>query len=170
VLFYVAKGIFLENTYIVKKISLVTEGLFALVDDEDFEYINKYSWYLVRGRAATFNNGKTVYMYRLIMNPAKDMEIDHINHDKLDNRKANLRVCTRLQNTWNSKVHKDNVTGFRGVSLQGDKYMAQVSVDGDRVFLGRFDSPKEAASAYNKFATENRGEFAYVNSFDTEGF
>jgi hypothetical protein len=102
----------------MKKIQL-TKNKYALVDDEDYEELNKYNWYYsYQGYAVRTNHrlNKCIYMHRIIMNPLDYKQVDHINHNKLDNRKENLRICDRFQNLQNSKIRLDNKSGIKGVS------------------------------------------------------
>ena len=89
--------------------------------------------------------------------------IDHINGNKLDNRKANLRICTYSENTINVKRNLQNK--FRGVSFDKlrEKWKARISVNGKRIQLGRFDTKIQAAIRYNSFAIKFHGSFANLN-------
>lgn len=153
------------------KLIKLTKGFFAKVDDDDFEKCNKISWYYNKSF-----NGYTAYaetksfklkisMHRFIMNPKKNEFVDHINGNGLDNRKNNLRICTRSQNTVNSKIRTDNTTGYKGVSYykSRNKYEAYINVKGKRTKLGYFTCPKEAAIAYDQMAKLLHGEFARLN-------
>lgn len=93
----------------------------------------------------------------------KGFQVDHINHDKLDNRKSNLRIVTQQQNLMNRKVFKNNKTGFKGVSVYGEKYRASIRKNGKREYLGFFKNPIDAAKAYDKRAIELFGEYAVLN-------
>jgi hypothetical protein len=94
-------------------------------------------------------------------------EIDHINRIKTDNRIGNLRPCTSTaaQNKGNIGLLRTNTSGYKGVSLnkRSGKYHAQIKINGKQTYLGRFDTPEEAALCYNKAAWEYFGEFAYLN-------
>lgn len=151
----------------MKKIPL-TQGKFALVDDADFERLSQFKW-CVNGRgyaeAWDIKNKKTFRMHRFLMGFPEDKNIDHINGNKIDNRIINLRVCTQQGNTMNMSVHKDNPTGYKGVSWDKarEKYEACIRVNKRKKFLGRFDTAVEAAKAYNKAAKESYGEFSRPN-------
>lgn len=145
-------------------------GKHAKVDDEDFERLSEYSWYMVsRGNsyAARFEEKKTRYLHREIMGIAvgERVEIDHINRDKLDNRKSNLRICTRGQNQVNKPIQKNNTSGYKGVSWNKrlGRWVAYISENGKAKQLGLFNTKEEAAMAYNKKCIEVSGKFAYLN-------
>ena len=89
--------------------------------------------------------------------------IDHINHDKTDNRRSNLREVSNQQNQMNQKIKNNNTSGFKGVSKQGKKFKSMIMIDGKRKFIGYFNTPIEAAIAYDKEAEEHFGEFACTN-------
>lgn len=143
----------------MKEIKL-TLGQIALVDDEDFEYLNQWKWcaHLVYGslyyavrrlhgvEVGLGNNRIMVRMHRVIMNPPPGLVIDHINHNGLDNRRVNLRICTRRENHQNM-VHK-NRTGFVGVYKNYNKYYSLIRIKGKRYNLGSFNTPEEAHAAY----------------------
>jgi hypothetical protein len=130
----------------------------VLVDDEDLPLVSRSrNWSPVQsGRhvyAIGYVGGKTVYMHRLITNAPKGMDVDHINHDSLDNRRANLRVCSHSENLLNrgpSCVNKNGAMGVVKVT-RNKKYTyweARITVNGKRVYLGTFKNPNDAAAAY----------------------
>ncbi len=140
----------------MRKVKL-TKGKFALVDDEDYEKLLAKKWHLhscgyacstVKKDGGSF----TVMMHREIMNPCKDLEIDHRNHNRLDNRKKNLKICSRSDNLLNGSSHKDSKSKFRGVSWckQTNKWRAQLRIKGISYNIGRFNTELKAARAYNK--------------------
>ena len=86
--------------------------------------------------------------------------IDHINRISGDDRIGNLRLATHAQNMANSRRSLKNTSGYKGVSKQGNRYKADIRFNGRTVYLGRFDTPKEAHLAYCEFAKKYRGEFA----------
>ncbi len=146
----------------------LTRGRHALVDAADYETLSRYKWslhdagkgkaqYAVRG-----NRGRKLFMHREIMQPAPGMVVDHINRNGLDNRRANLRVCTRLQNLQN-RYWNAGQSQYRGVSPQGDKWMATVGYKGKTIYVGLFDDEIEAARARDQKAHELAGDFAYLN-------
>lgn len=141
--------------------------MFALVDDDDFDYLSQFKWYFNNGyaiRNSRWKEGKrhAIHMHRVINNTPDGMDTDHISMDRLDNRKSNLRSCSRSQNRMNVNVHTDNISGFKGVGWhkRDRKWQAQIMNNGENYYLGSFDTPEEAAMAYNHKAKELFGEFA----------
>lgn len=148
----------------------LTKGAVALVDDEDYEKLNKFKWYLnSEGYAVrdVFSKGirKNTRMHRVVANPPDGMDTDHVNRNRLDNRKENLRVCTRSENLRNSSLRSDNATGYKGVAFHkfSSLYHATINVDKKQKSLGYFKTPKEAAKAYNDAALILFGEFSKLN-------
>jgi len=146
----------------------LTRGLHALVDARNYEWLSRYKWsvhdagkgktqYAVRGC-----KGRKVFMHREIMKPPPGMVVDHINRNGLDNREANMRNCTRLQNLQN-RYWDAGRSQYRGVSPVGDKWQAVVGYHGETIHLGLFDDEVEAAKARDRKAYELAGPFAYLN-------
>ena len=129
-------------------------------------WVEKYKWWKGRdGYAYTSRGGKNFTLHRLIAQTPKNMSTDHINGDKLDNRTANLRVCTHAQNCRNQKLKTSNTSGYKGVYWNKDvsKWVAQIRIDGKVTSLGLFNDIKEAAKVYDKTARIHHGEFARLN-------
>jgi len=156
----------------MKQIPL-TQGQFAIVDDADYDWLNQYKWCADKtgcgGYRATrgfWRNGKCtkVYMHRQIMNAPVGMDVDHRDHNTLDNQRHNLRVCTHAENGYN-QASKTGTSRFKGVSWhkQPGKWEAYIQVDGKQRYLGLFTDEVEAAETYDKAARELFGEFAYCN-------
>lgn len=151
----------------------LSRGKFAKVDDADYEHLNQWKWhYSATGYAVRNTNGSgkrtSVYMHIEILKPPIGMEGDHRNLDKLDNRRGNLRVCTRRQNVANRAVNKNNVSGYKGVykEIRGNRknpFWARIRVNGKCLYLGFFPTDIEAARAYDEAAKKLFGEFAYLN-------
>lgn len=158
----------------MKKIEL-TRGQFALVDDEDFEWLNQWKWharwesgsrsYTAARRTGKRPNREHVLMHRLIMSTPNEEECDHINHNSLDNRKHNLRNCTHAQNSRNRRIRRNNTSGYQGVSWNGQvkKWQSRIKYNGQSIYLGIFVDPIDAARAYNEKAQELFGEFVVLN-------
>lgn len=149
-------------------------GIFAAIDDDDFEKISCVRWVLFKcsvtnsenSYAANRSRSGTIFMHRLIMNARAGEKIDHINGNRLDNRKENLRLCTTSENNRNVKIsRKNNKTGYKGVSLEkGDgKYRSCIKVNGKTIHLGRFPDVVSAAKAYDEAANKYFGDFARTN-------
>lgn len=130
-----------------KKIKL-TQGKYALVDEEDFEYLNQFKWHF-DGLYGAKKSPKKIYMHRLLMNSPKGMEIDHINQNKLDNRKSNLRVVNRSLNMFNVGLRKTNTSGHKGIgwNKNKNKWHAKIMIDYKNINLGYFSNIKDAINA-----------------------
>lgn len=152
-----------------KRIPL-SQGKFAIVDDEDFYALSKFKWCAVKmGNSfyASRNNPRgskpnLVYMHRQIMDDPKGFDIDHRNRNGLDNRRSNLRVATRAQNGANSRLSIANKSGVKGVDWMksSEKWRARIGIRGERRWLGLFDTIEEATLARQRAAKEAWGEFA----------
>ena len=114
------------------------EGQYALVDAADYEALNRYNWRFYNGYAARQERRKTIYMHRQIMQPPDGMVVDHVNHNKLDNRRINLRPCTRRENIHNQAAKSTSALPFKGVEYCPDrnKCFARIRIDGQRRWLG----------------------------------
>jgi hypothetical protein len=154
----------------VREIPL-TRGLVALVDEDDFEMLSQWKWsancdggYACRGFRSAFGHHARSYMHRTIMLPDPGQQIDHINGDKLDNRRANLRICTNSQNGRNRPAPTTNTSGFKGVSWNKKRglWLAKIH-DGEYRWLGCFALKEDAAQAYDEAARDHFGKFAYLN-------
>lgn len=145
------------------KIIKTKKGDRILVDNEDFDYLNQMTWYVSSSSyAMTHRNNLLLSMQRILMKPSKSKCVDHINHNTLDNRKVNLRVCSLSQNHWNTLKHKTNKTGYKGVSLykRNGKYEARIRIFGKKLWLGYFDLKKDAHEAYQKVSLVYHGKYA----------
>jgi len=153
----------------------LTQGQVALIDDEDFEIVSRYKWcarwspctnsfYAMTNIRNAAVQGTTLRMHRLIMKAQQGEQIDHINHDTLDNRKAELRLCTQNQNQHNRSAQANNTSGYKGVFWHkaSQKWQAQIQLNGKRKSLGCYAAPEAAHQAYCKAALELHGEFARV--------
>jgi len=150
----------------------LTKGKFAIVDDEDFEWLNQWVWhaeksgntfYAVRNKTIGYKRKTVLKMHRVIMNTPEGMETDHIDMDGLNNQKSNLRNATKAQNRKNRIVQRNNHTGYKGVGKDGRYYRARIKVNGKTKLLGYFVTAKEAAWAYDEAAAKYHGEYARLN-------
>lgn len=158
----------------MKKIRL-TQGKQAIVDDSDFEWLNQWKWHYSNGGYAErnlrlgVNKRKTLQLHRLLLERQEGFNIDHINRNKLDNRRDNLRVVTPSQNSANSSIKRSSKIGCKGVSYHvwgrsKKNWVARIHVDGKRKWLGRFKTKEEAARNYNQASIKYHKEFSYLNA------
>ncbi|MBZ2166364.1 HNH endonuclease [Methanobacterium spitsbergense] len=164
----------LHNSSISNEIGIIplTQDKVALVDKEDLDYLNQWKWntlkmhnsyYALRNTyLGTFEGKKKfkmVRMHRLILNAPKNMMVDHINGNGLDNRKSNLRICSNRQNTQNRK-HGKKSSRYPGVyfNKRNKNWVARIQIKGKINFLGSFKDEKDAAKAYEKACRELVGE------------
>lgn len=156
----------------------LTKGQVALVDEEDFESLSQYSWqatwnpasrtfYATRSVKRDDGRRTKISMHRVILGVLKSPEvlIDHRNHDGLDNRRHNLRVCSVPQNSANMRKRTGMTSKFKGVCWhkQHEQWAAAIYRGGKRCHLGYFDDEVDAARAYNNAAVAMSGEFARLN-------
>lgn len=164
----------------MKKIKL-TQGKFALVDDENFEWLSKWKWYVSVGYAVrcvkipktqtSKRSTKSVLMHREIMNTPRKMYTDHKDGNRLNNQKSNLRVCTPTQNISNSKKHSNGKSSkftskFKGVFVYRERYRSHIRLSGKRIVRSFPYTPEgeiQAAKWYNEQAQKHHGEFALIN-------
>ena len=128
----------------------------ALIDLEDVDKVKNIKWCMKSN--GYVHDGK-IHIHRLIMDCSDNMVVDHINHNKLDNRKTNLRICSHRQNSMNQKTRRDNSSGHAGVGKSGNKWRARIYIDGKEVHLGRFDTKEEAIRARKQAELEHYGEY-----------
>lgn len=155
----------------MKEIKL-TKGKFALVDDDDFEWLSQWNWYFIDGGYAARStmkgkkNGgekKMYYMHRQILNPPVGFLVDHIDGNRLNNQRYNLRACLPSGNSRNRKLRCDNTSGYKGVLATANRWRATIGINGKSHHIGVFDNIIDAARAYDKKAREVFGEFAKLN-------
>lgn len=153
----------------MKEIPL-TKGQVALVDDEDYEALAKRRWHACWMESSqTFyahhsklvkDGGGTLSMHRAIVGAQAGQDVDHINGNGLDNRRENLRVCSRAQNLANRRSSRRRRSGLKGAYKLGERWLASIKSNGKTRHLGVFDTPEEAHAAYCAAARELHGEFA----------
>lgn len=158
----------------MKKIDISTPkfpNTFALVDDEDYEWLNKWKWsamrckksrtlYAVRGTTNEF-----FYMHRSILGLTDKTKIDHRDGNGLNNQKNNIRTCTHKQNMRNSRARHGTSSGYKGVMWRKDtnKWTASITYNGQVIRLGCYTCLMKAVRAYDSKAKELFGEFARTN-------
>jgi hypothetical protein len=152
----------------MKKIRL-TQGTYTRVSDEDYERANRYKWSLLKGgyavRSVCKDGKQTIlYLHRFILDAPKGIEVDHKSGDKLDNTRENLRLATRVQNLYNTRIRPNTRSGYKGVRLTiSNKWQAYLRINKTFKNLGSFINKEEAAIAYNKAAMTYFGDFAHIN-------
>lgn len=156
------KRIVSEGKY---KRCIMKNGASFLFDPDDEPLIKAHSWSLSRDHIRTTVDGKTVYLHQLLIGLPSNREIDHINGDKLDNRRINLRPATHAQNNQNKGLRRDSTTGYKGVCFdkRSGKYIAYINADGERTYLGYFADKVDAAKAYDRAALLLHRDFARPN-------
>ena len=152
------------------KLIPLTQCKFAIVDADDYERLSLHKWYAHRSRNMIYAGRQSdrccISMHRVIMNAPKGMVCDHINHNGLDNRKCNLRVCTVKENSYNRSPLKGCTSKYKGVCWlkKKRKWMFQIRANQrSEYYSGVFSSEAEAALAYDLKADELFGRFAYLN-------
>jgi hypothetical protein len=148
----------------------LTQGKFTLVDNADYEWLNKHKWYVNHGYAVS-GFPVRLRMHRLILGLDKtdSRECDHINGNKLDNRRFNLRICNKSQNQQN-RISRTGSSKYKGVTRhkKTGRWQAQIRHQGKRYYLGLYINEVEAAQAYNERAKKLFGEFARLNILKEE--
>ena len=153
----------------------LTQGQYAIVDPDDYKRLNKYKWHAVKSKNTFYavrrihlgkNKWKHIKMHREILDPPDHLYVDHINHNGLDNRKANLRTATHRQNSYN-RIHfrKNPSSKYKGVSWKKrtKKWIVQICYNGERKTIGYFNDEIKAAKAYDDAVRKYHGEFAVLN-------
>lgn len=156
-----------SNDYIINNniVQMKTaKGQTFIIDIDDLEQVKEYCWRISKGYIVT--GLKQIQLHRLLTNCPDDMIADHINGNKLDNRKSNLRICTKQQNAMNCKVSKNNTSGVTGVTWnkQNNNWIAQISINRKNIHIGSFDKFEDAKKARREAEDKYFGEYAYSNS------
>lgn len=151
------------------KLIPLTQDKIAIIDDEDYNLISYYKWSahkdnrMYYARAWGKERKKMLRMHRVIMNAKSNQQIDHINHNGLDNRKSNLRFVNQNQQSQNSRKFQSKTTSkYKGVRYQWKKWEVNIQRD----YIGRFDEEIDAAKAYNKEAIKRFGKYACLNQIE----
>jgi len=158
-----------------KEIQL-TQGKVAIVDDDDYIKLIRCKWHCINNNgkyyAATAIKSnakwKIITMHRYILKPISTVFIDHINGCGLDNRKENLRFCTKAENNINRIKNINNTSGFKGVvwNKLSNKWQSQIKYNSKSIYIGTYDNIIDAAKAYNQAALKYHGKFANLNKID----
>lgn len=146
----------------------ISAGKFTLIDTDDYEHVTAFKWTAKRNgsrwyahRRVLGANGRYqhISLHRFLLDAPPGLEVDHINGDGLDNRRANLRLGTKMQNLGNQGLRSSNTSGYKGVYPIGNHWGAKLV----RQYLGFFDTAELAARAYDTAARLRYGEFARLN-------
>lgn len=147
----------------------ITQGKIAIIDDEDYDKIKDRSWQFSNGYAVSGSNSPSRHlrMHRVVLGLTRydKIQIDHINGNRLDNRKSNLRICNCSQNQANKEKISSNTSGYKGVTFHKakNKWMASAKYMGKSYFAGYFSNPIDAAKAYDALVKKLRGEYSRTN-------
>lgn len=158
----------------MKKIKL-TQGKFALVDDDDFERLSQHKWHYAEdakkgkpgyAKRRTPGRGPWIWMHKEIIGAGSNTQVDHIDGNKLNNSKSNLRKCSPTQNKQNRTLTNKNKTGFKGVSwvVRANSWRARLHCNGKERWAGYWKDIKQAALAYDRMAKKHFGQFAKTNA------
>ena len=165
----------IQYGYAFRRIRL-SQKKYAIVDPEDYARLSKYKWYAAksrktfyarRGRWCKTRKRKLLeFMHNLVIDVPAGHVADHINHNGLDNRKANLRPATSAENTRNCSIQRENTSSkYRGVwyNKQIKKWRAKIVFNNKRYHIGYFENEVDAGKAYDEAARKYHGEFAALN-------
>jgi hypothetical protein len=153
----------------------LTRGKSVIVDVEDYHYLNQWKWQCTKhgyaARSISFQkpdkswSNKTVFMHRVIMQTPEGLFTDHADENKLNNRKGNLRICTRSENQYNKLLRVDNKSGRKGINWikKTSMWVVRVQANKKRQIFGYFKDLEEAKIAHSKAVRLLHGEFAKVD-------
>lgn len=136
-------------------------GKFALIDDDDFERVSKKVWRLQKIGYVSENHKTGILMHRFILNAKEGEYVDHINHNKLDNQKRNIRICSNEVNNWNRDYKR--IIGVSSSKIIGKPYRAYINKFYKQIHLGYFKTKEEAIIAYDNAVAEMRDIYAFKN-------
>lgn len=152
----------------------LSQGKVAIIDEADFDRVSQYNWQAELARSGIWyaktriqdgcGRRKTVRLHQFILN-ANGAVIDHVDHDGLNNTRANLRTVTKRENRQNSRKRTPGLSSFKGVTWKSshNKWNARITIEGKTKHLGYFDSEIEAATAYDAAARQHFQSFAHTN-------
>jgi len=155
---------------------LPTGGMYShlevLIDDEDWERCKPYSWNIAWDKEADYfyvktydwKTQKTLYLARFLCCCFDSNQVDHKDLNPLNNQKTNLRICSRLQNSQNKQKQKNNSSGYRGVywCKSSKCWKASIRVNKQRIYLGGYSTPEQAAEAYKQASLKYHGKFGRI--------
>ena len=132
----------------------------AIIDLDDVDKVKNYKWYL-KDKGYVYSKTLGILLHRFIMDPHDDMVVDHINHDPLDNRKSNLRICTKQQNNMNKSLNSNNMSGVSGVywNKQINRWIAQIKLYDEQIYIGSYKTIEAATQARKNAEIEYFGEY-----------
>lgn len=158
----------------------LTQGQFAIVDDEDFESVLRFKWRIAKWKNCSYAKcivhlgylsnprrriRRCMSLHQFLMRPPQGKEVDHRDRNGLNCQRKNMRICTRSQNMCNCRPHRNSTSQYKGVywykALR--KWHSRISVAGEQIHLGYFMSEMDAALAYDNAARKYHKEFAYLN-------
>jgi hypothetical protein len=149
------------------KLVPLTQGQVAIVDADDYEFVVQWNWFAqYRHSTGTYyaarqgRRGEPLTLLHRQLLGEPDAQVDHINHDTLDDRMANLRPCTPAENSRNRRFNKNNTSGHAGVTRHKEKWQAQIKLYYKSIFLGLFATKEEAIAARKAGEAKYFGEFA----------
>lgn len=153
----------------------LTQGQFAIVDPEDYEWLMRWKWcaiwsdraksfYAVRATSRRDGKQRLIRMHREVSGVPVGVEVDHKDRQTLNNRRVNLRPASHTQNRWNIEKQANNTSGFKGATWCKTKkrWRAVITVNGKKKALGQFSTPEEAGKAYETASAQMHGEFSSV--------
>ena len=147
---------------------VIIDGYEVVIDDDISNNLMKYRWHVKSRRHGIYfaamvkqpdGKEKAIFLHRFIMGEPPGLMVDHIDGDHFNCQRENLRICTNAENSRNRKKPITNKTGFKGVSMCRGKYVAKVKCMNKSYYLGAYNTPQEAADAYNTKAKELFGDF-----------
>lgn len=155
-----------RNLYYDNKIYIISRDCSVLVDSCFSDGLDKHTWGIdTNGYVYTNIKRKKVYLHRFLLNAPSELFVDHINHDKSDNRRSNLRLCTHQENNMNQRIFDRGTSKYKGVfyDKRYNVWLSRISVNNISLYLGTYYNERDAAIAYNTAAIKYYKEFANLN-------
>jgi hypothetical protein len=143
-------------------------SLWAVVDIEDLDLVGRHKWWANERGDIVYAHAGSLYMHRLVLQVPDDMVVDHIDHDGLNNRRANLRSATLTQNSQHRRAltmraGRPVASRFKGVTRSGRMWQVSIQISGHRLYLGQYSRETDAAQMYDRYARAAFGEYAVLN-------